>query len=344
MRSIHRSALRTLLSLLLTVQFTLQPLRFGYPQRVIRADPNLRQATIHVFENTYEPMPPSPICAQDMNPQTGMIDPGIANVKINHWAIPESVPLEFDEDGELILDPSDDHLILVTSDTEMKTGPNGQLTYGFDHIYSSGYFNIIEVAGTLIQTDLSNFGPDGPLSDYGPYSGCPGFEGYSIFQSPSSIDVWLAYDLIPTGVYVYQGGVFHDINQNGFQDNGESGISGVQIEFWGSLDGIFEPTQDEFLGYAVTDATGYFSFIPDVYYYLAFAHVSDSNTFLSQGFMPTESGTQPIITGLSPIIQTHFGYFQQFTPTPILPTPIPKTSTPAVPPFMTVTPPAPIDK
>lgn len=313
---VRSSILRTMLLMVLaTLLLSIQG-----KERILFANPQLQDAHVYVFENLFESDSNQPWCVIDGD--STRMDQGIPNVKINHWAMPYTVWNEKDTD---MTDPA----VMLIGEPKY-TDQNGHVNMSYSYEYLN-YLHVYEVAGTLIVSDTSNFGPGGGLADYTEYPNCDSFAGHP--GTTFSQNSYFAMKRSPTGVYVYEGEVFNDGNRNGIQEGGESGIADVRVDFWGTDDGSFDPAHDDFLGYAVTDSTGEFQFIPDAYYYLVFAHVSATNPFLTAGYVPSETDTLPILTDYSFGIYTNFGYYQASTPTPVLPTPLPKTPTPAHPPF-----------
>ncbi len=64
--------------------------------------------------------------------------------------------------------------------------------------------------------------------------------------------------LIPA---VYGNYVWLDTNQNGLQDDGQTGVSGVRVDLYkDNGDGLSDPTTDLWVGFTVTDATGQYVF------------------------------------------------------------------------------------
>ncbi|MDA8018361.1 MAG: thrombospondin type 3 repeat-containing protein [Thermoanaerobaculia bacterium] len=97
--------------------------------------------------------------------------------------------------------------------------------------------------------------------------------------------------------------VWLDANQNGIQNGGEHGISGVSVHLYREPDPPFLTTQSATLvGTDVTDSDGYYSFtVEPGTYYLEFACSGDSFTDLDQGGDDTlDSDVEPTLATTSP--------------------------------------------
>jgi hypothetical protein len=65
----------------------------------------------------------------------------------------------------------------------------------------------------------------------------------------------------PLDPAIYGDYVWLDIDQDGIQDGGESGISGVRVDLYkDNGDGISNPLTDLWVGFTITDGGGYYLF------------------------------------------------------------------------------------
>ncbi len=89
--------------------------------------------------------------------------------------------------------------------------------------------------------------------------------------------------------------VWHDVNGDGVQDPGESGIQGVTLELWLDVngDGVITPGIDNLVRNAVTDQNGEYGFssLPDGDYVVRVTDTAGVVASFNQTGDPDEGGT-----------------------------------------------------